>query len=716
MKKERLVNIRFLFCVFIGLIFGILIGKFFLMHEMGIVTFILSVILMGALMILGVFYANKTKHFNQSTRFRKNVSFLLKCSSIGVFVAFCVGVLIVIGPIIKINNIPSFDNEVIVSGVACEYVDTEETYNKFILDQCCVVDGENVIELDCKIVVYTSTYLKVSLGDNITFSGNVSKLDYKSTYGFSQLATGIGYTTYASVSDALITSGKMSVRESIQNYVKEILDKNLTEDNANISYAVLFGQKHGLNRNITNMFSYVGISHILAVSGLHIGVLVSAIWFLLNKIKMNRYAKLGIFALLLIFYSYLCAFSPSVSRASIMAFVLAFCKTMKFEYDALSSLSIAGIIILLFSPLSLFSISFQLSFLCIFAIISLAPSISYLMDKIRIPKKFGDALAVSIATNVVILPVCMNSFVKVSLLGVVANLFVLPLFSLTYILLFGVVVFTCVIKPLGILLCVPNLFMHLIKVVANHISQLPFGVFKAFNVSYLALFLIVLVSLVIHFVISKYWIKGVAIGTISVITIIMLISSCLPTRLSGESIFVGSQRNTNVSIYCDDDNITMVGSNISLYNLEFMMKDMGLNDIDNIVAFDIQLNQIEALIHICREFNVKNIWIPSKFDYNYINDKFNNIGVDVYSDAFESGEFEVLEFNEDIIGIKCTTGIGNVLIPYLDNSKIENNYLINNYLDVDFVIVTYDTIWDIEDCGCEMIFVDKFSGFLVREN
>ena len=90
-------------------------------------------------------------------------------------------------------------------------------------------------------------------------------------------------------------------------------------------------------------------------------------FFLLYFLTPNSWKNLVIFMGSLVFYSYLCSFTPSVCRASIMAIVLTLCDIYLIEYDSLSSLSIAGLIILAFSPFALFTISFQLSFLCIFA-------------------------------------------------------------------------------------------------------------------------------------------------------------------------------------------------------------------------------------------------------------------------------------------------------------------------------------------------------------
>jgi len=582
MREDRLINIRFLFCVFVSLMLGIIVSRLFLFKKISLMVFVLFLVLSFCIPCVCWWYASKTNEHNQKFRSRENLSFILKCSGIGIAVAFVIGIVVSITPLNNIIGLKDYNSEVIVTGVVSDYVDSEITYKKFIVNNPTIINNENREALSTKIIAYTTYDSSINLGDYVTFVCLLEKFDFDDEYEFTQICNDITYSTYVASNNMVVSNEQMSLRDNFKNNVRQLLESNMSQDNASICYAMLFGDKHGLSDEISDAFSYAGISHILAVSGLHIGVLVSLIWLVLNRIRLNKYVKIIFFAMILLFYVYICNFSPSVCRAGIMAFVVALCKLMKIEYDALSSLSIAGIIILLFSPMSLFTLSFQLSFMCIFAIISLAPSITYLFGKIKFPRWLAESLGVSIAINVAIIPVCMSAFAKVSLLGIIANLFVLPLFSITYILLFAITLLGLIFNLFGVLLCVPNIFLHLIKIIAYYIGLIPFGVFKVFNNGYLLLFFVCLISLTIHFLLAKHWIKSVGIGVLSIALITLFVVYSLPIKYDNGSLIIAEQYNSNVVMYNDSGENILIGSDIEYNNLLLLMKDIKLKKIDKI--------------------------------------------------------------------------------------------------------------------------------------
>jgi competence protein ComEC len=182
----------------------------------------------------------------------------------------------------------------------------------------------------------------------------------------------------------------------------------MSSENASIAYAMLFGEKDGINKNIYNIFSIAGISHILAVSGLHIGVLIAILLLILKKCKASKLVTFITISSILIMYNTICGFSNSVVRASIMAMILLGANLFGKQYDALSSLSLAGIIICLFNPFALFSVGFQLSFACVFAIITLVPTINRGFEKIKFDNAFTKTLSMSMATSVALIPFCAH--------------------------------------------------------------------------------------------------------------------------------------------------------------------------------------------------------------------------------------------------------------------------------------------------------------------
>ena len=609
--------------------------------------------------------------------------------------AFIIGIVVLILPITNIKKIEKFDNDVVINGVVCDYVDNEPTYTKFIVKDCVVVDGNNTHNLKYKVMVYTTVYTDVKLGDKVTFTSKLQEFKQNDDYELSMLGQGVGYSTYVSTKDLLIKSGSLSLKDAIHEEVKSVLRDNLNQDNADICFAILFGQKQGLSDNISNMFSYAGISHILAVSGLHIGVLVTIIWFAIDKLKINKYVKVALLSIILIFYCYLCSFSPSVLRASLMAIILALCRTFFWQYDSLSSLSLSGIIILLINPMSIFSISFQLSFMCIFAIISFAPSIKRLFQKIRFPKVFNESLSMSIAVNIAIIPICMNSFAEVSLLGVIANIFILPIFSVTYILLFVGVIIVLIVKPLGFILGLPNLFLHIIKVIASYIGMIPFGVFKVFRASYLLIFLFMLFALTIHYWMSKRWWKTVWVGVLAVVVTTMLVMYSIPANYKDNTYIINQQYNSNVIMYQYDKKVTMIGSSIELDTLKFIMKENKLKNIDTIIAYDLKLNEIEELISIQKEFNVNRILLPHIFEYEEINNQLKNIEYFNTKKNIGDMRIELIELKGQYIAIDLYTKYGEILVTNIENNNTENKYLRSlKGQDVSCVVMADTNVWE----------------------
>lgn len=684
MTNKRIVNIRITFVAFIGLMLGILFG--FNWYLQTIQTALAIVLLIGVILlcVAVIIYARKTKAYNEKLEYRKNISKILLVSSIAFFVTFILGTISIIFPVSKATNIRDFYGTVKVGGVVCDNVITSDTSTKFIIKNAVVDTGEEQVKVDYKIVVYTTKNFVVSLGDYIEFESELESY-HLNTSKSSSIFQGVGYSCYVGVDKFEVEAGKQSFKDIIKNSTYQNLISNLNYDNANISYAILFGDKQGLSQDLSDMFSYAGISHILAVSGLHIGVLVSAIMFILKKIKMNKFVRLGILSAILIFYSYLCSFTPSVCRASIMAIVLSLCDIYLIEYDSLSSLSIAGLIILAFNPFALFTVSFQLSFLCIFAIISLAPTLSKMLEKIKLPKILASSLALSIATNLAILPVGFNNFAKVSLLGIITNIFVLPIFSITYVLLFGVAFLSLILPFMGFLLKVPELFLHIIKTIADYVSNIKFGIFKIFYVSFWTLTLILIISIILHFFMIKKYIKFGLSFVLTALLITLFVMSSIPNNYSNENLIFVQNYKGNVCYYVEDNVVTLIGSNIKNNRVVTDLKHLNIKNIDNIIAYDLQLNALNNLVEICNNNNVKNVYVPSDFNYSELSKRVPNINIFELNVEVGSLRLETIHYDGYIIAVYLKTNLGTVLIPEIKPNKKEAQYLMEKFSEVDIL-------------------------------
>lgn len=168
----------------------------------------------------------------------------------------------------------------------------------------------------------------------------------------------------AETSSFEVTDGKY---DRITNYLSnlraefvETVRKNSNEETAALISAMLFGDKSQLDDDVYEMFQKNGIAHVLAVSGLHIGIIYAFISFLWRGRKRGAFSvSVTVF---LLFYACLADFSPSVMRAVIMIILHMISKLLHRRYDLLSAAAATCILMLLNNPMQLFNIGFQLSF------------------------------------------------------------------------------------------------------------------------------------------------------------------------------------------------------------------------------------------------------------------------------------------------------------------------------------------------------------------
>ena len=227
--------------------------------------------------------------------------------------------------------------------------------------------------------------------------------------------------------------GWETLRAAVQNNTDKIFDGEYS----NLAKALLLGYKEDLTPETRQHFARAGLSHIMAVSGLHVGFLVAPFWFFIPYMWGSRKGKwIGIIVLstILLGYAGLTGFSPSVSRASLMAWLLTYGKLFHKVRNSINLTAVAAIIILAINPRQLFDVGFQLSFAAVFIILMLMPEVQRL-----IPNKyrfgfFGGLITVILVSFVVqlgLFPILTRYFGEFSIIGPAANALVVPLLSLT---------------------------------------------------------------------------------------------------------------------------------------------------------------------------------------------------------------------------------------------------------------------------------------------
>lgn len=232
----------------------------------------------------------------------------------------------------------------------------------------------------------------------------------------------------------------------INSSISEKYHKILGSQAAGSLSAMILGDKSNLDEEIKKLYQDNSISHLLAISGLHISLVGGAIYLFLKKLKISFYFPLFFASATLVLYGIFTGFSVSAARAIIMMCIFFFSFIIGKSYDLPSSLSLAAIIIMFFNHKVIYQSGFQLSFLAVIGIFYIMPELMYICNLQNYNQKgikkvgyfFLSLVFCSLSVNIATLPVVLLNFYEISLVGIFLNIIVIPLMSVLVITgLFG---------------------------------------------------------------------------------------------------------------------------------------------------------------------------------------------------------------------------------------------------------------------------------------
>lgn len=270
----------------------------------------------------------------------------------------------------------------------------------------------------------------------------------------------------------------MKKNEISPNYFEIFFDKKLktikkyiSNNCGNFLQGVILGERRYIHKNIRDKFTYCGTAHLLAISGLHIGIVTGIILWILNLFKIKREVKYSLGFLFLTIYMTGITKSPSSVRAYIMGGVFLIGKIFYEKADIKKSLALAVIINFFIYPVSFGNISFIFSYSCLFSIVYIFPK--YYITR---EKRYKNILNLFIFTGIIqifITPVSVYFFKTVPLLSYFTNFILTPLG--TIFITFG---FLCFFIPETIfaVFFAPILqgIYNIIEFVLNFFSKIPY--------------------------------------------------------------------------------------------------------------------------------------------------------------------------------------------------------------------------------------------------
>ena len=409
----------------IGYIIGIIVGLYF---KISIVSFYIP--------IIATYYIYKYLNKKATTKKLKILSIKRYIRYIKIYLNSKVIILIIISSIIsntivifqnsnyeKIYNQLSKQEKVNLTGIIISEKQEKQYYNKYQIKT--KYNNQNL-----KFYITTNKDIELKYGDKIEISGTYSKPETQRNYkGFDyskylkQLKI---YGTIRCENVELIKHKQANKILEITNYISNKIEENtkqiLDKETSSILLGLVLGNKQELDEETQENYRNASMSHILAVSGMHVAYVILGINLIFKNIIGKRNTNI-LNIIVLIFYMFITNFSPSITRAGIMGIIAISSKLIYRKNDIYTSMSISLLLILLNNPFSIQNLGLQLSYGGVIGIIIFNKSILKFLKNLKIKNKtykykirpliqkytdkIKEIISVSLSVQIAIIPIIL---------------------------------------------------------------------------------------------------------------------------------------------------------------------------------------------------------------------------------------------------------------------------------------------------------------------
>lgn len=429
-------------------------------------------------------------------------------------------------------------------------------------------------------------------------SKNPNQFDYSSYLADKQIYAQI----YCSKKEILVNK---NIQKDIWYYCAKLhsriifnLEKSkFNKSEMNVALALILGQQQDISQDIIQDYQYSGATHVLSVSGLHVGFIMLFITFILKPIpntKKGSFFKLACILISLAGFAIISGLSPSVLRSVVMFSFLAIGNHLRRTGNIYHTLLVSILLILLFEPYFLFDVGFQLSYIALFFILWLQPILKNIYKpKNKITVYIWEALTVSFAAQIGTLPLCLYYFHQFPGLFFVTNIIILPILS--FIMIAGIVVMIIAIftsPPLFITMIFEE-SIYLLNLMIHAVASIDSFVIRdiSFNVFHLWAFSLFIISTIVW--IKKPSFSRLLYALISIIAIqFAFILTKIETEKEEELIVYNERNNTLISersgrnlVFFTRDTVIENNRNINSYLVGNSIASSRITEIKNVLYF-----------------------------------------------------------------------------------------------------------------------------------
>lgn len=355
---------------------------------------------------------------------------------------------------ININEM-DYDNEDIEIVGIVKYKKEKEIYDEYTVGNFIVRD-------------YTKNK-EINVGSEIKLKGNFKELSTMSyeDFDYGRYLRSIGYEGLIYLKDYCIVGNNLMYEYiyTLKSYISNTI-RYLYKINSDFINSMILGQKEDLSQDEKLMFTRTGTSHIIAISGLHTGILSGLIIFTIGRI--NNVYKLIVLSIIMFIYSAMVGNSPSIVRSIMFMISIYLSFFLDRKIDKISTLSFIGILFLIYNPYIIYNISFQLSFL---ATLSIIYFYGYINNKLKVK-----VISLTLSANILTLPIIYYNFKGIPVVSILGNIIIVPFVEIIiYLAILSLILFEINVHISSIVVYINRSILEIIYLLLEKISNLDFA-------------------------------------------------------------------------------------------------------------------------------------------------------------------------------------------------------------------------------------------------
>ena len=394
------------------------------------------------------------------------------------------------------ENISYYNDEKIeMSGIICDEVIRDTKKQRF---EFCVRDikRENKnFKTQGKVLLTARKYPRYNYGEKLKVNCNLEKVgkfrgfDYDHYLARFNIYSLCYYPRIEKINFDLgfFEETLIDARKKILDFKKNLskyINYGLDSETAGLASAMILGDKKNINDELRDRFAQIGISHVIAISGMHISILSGIVMLLLLSFGFSRQNSFFLASGFLIFYIILIGIPASALRAGLMGFLLLLSINLGRMNKIYNALFFVCFLMLLINPRLLRDdIGFELSFLAVLGIVYWHPFLGAKFQKINESNKFikiiVEIFIASLAVQIFTLPILVYNFKQISLISPISNLLIVWILPPLMIAILVGIILSFLVPSLGFIWFLPAGFLlKYIIICANFLAKLPYAYFE----------------------------------------------------------------------------------------------------------------------------------------------------------------------------------------------------------------------------------------------